>query len=172
MLFRGLLLIFLFKNSWILELEEQGQIALRHMSWRGRQGWGCSSIGISREGVLAFMWQFMLEFHVTGSWIVFCQDWTTLHGRFRLMLQNVENSTVSLGARGTHAASQVKYWGQTVLGNVYLEAGMVQVSFFSNSCLALYALCAHCIALLFYLRCFAVQKWQPSFSVMPFSLVL
>ncbi|XP_019329136.1 PREDICTED: uncharacterized protein LOC103903786 [Aptenodytes forsteri] len=42
------------------------------------------------------------------------------------MLQNVENSTVSLGARDTHAASQVKYWGQTVLGNVYLEAGMVQ----------------------------------------------
>ncbi|XP_050768790.1 small EDRK-rich factor 1 [Gymnogyps californianus] len=42
------------------------------------------------------------------------------------MLQNVENSTISLGARDTHSVSQVKYWGQTVLGNVYLEAGMVQ----------------------------------------------
>jgi len=87
------------------------------------------------------------------------------------MLQNVENSTVSLGARDTHSASQVKYCGQTVLGNVYLEAGTIQVSFFSNSGLAPYALCAYCIALLSHLLCFSVQKWQPSFSVMPVSLV-
>lgn len=142
------------------------------MSCRGRPGWGCSSIRISSKDVLAFMLQFMLEFHITGSWMVFCQDWTTLYGGFRLILQNVGNSTVSLGARDTHVVSQVKYWAWTVHGSVYLEAGMVQVSFFSNSCLALYALCAYCIALHLYLLCFAEQKWHPSFSVMLFSLVL
>ncbi|KAM9213099.1 uncharacterized protein RG961_012975 isoform 1-T1 [Leptosomus discolor] len=52
----------------------------------------------SRKGVQAVIWQFMLEFPITGS--CFCQDWTTLHGRFTLMLQNVEKSTVCLGARG------------------------------------------------------------------------
>lgn len=161
-----------FKTSWILELEKHGQVELRRMSCRSRHGWGCSSIGISRKSVLAFMWQIMLEFHITGSWITFCQDWTKLHGRFRLMIQSVENGAISLGAKDTLSASQVEYWGQTVLGNVYLEAGVIPVILFSNRCLALDALCAYYVVLLFHLLCFAndSQAFQWCHSIWFWSL--
>lgn len=100
---------------------ELSEVELRHTSCRGRQGWECSSIGISKNSVLALCGGSCLSVALqraelssarTGLLSLLCE-------RFRLMLQTVANSSVSPGVSDTHSAPQLKYRGQAALGNVF-----------------------------------------------------